>query len=501
MANYTITNFLTTETKNDSIFFNNMATSGSITIKPNSGYVVSASDFSVINLPSSIESVVFTNSSTAGAVGNNVVGTATFSSDFTASSNLNIFLNIVGDAKLFDENDVSFSFKSNIIDNSGNNLFATSTFTDSTSSLTESTTDGIKTVAISSTLKKDVKTTIGILKVTATSGYYFKNKPILFYKNSDADFIVIETTSVVKSSGNVFIRGRKSLITEYSFDIIATVNRNITTSDINLIYTAHKIHEEVKQITSFNFSRERFISALGETKNIKIKGTRGAEFSLITHKSDGTSILRATNDTVISSTFGSIPCITTSIPGSSISKPEINYIQRFPASSSETYTLSIIPKNGTTLGSSVKSKYLIKQVSNPVITFQAIESQANVRLDSSASIQFTGRPGKFMRDLEHISGLRSSTKIIVIATAINSTAFNSPPTVPTWSSSDQSSSSWTNSVPSSSQGNNQIEIVNISAVRSNTNTTLTVEYDVLIKRFGDGNTTFTLNIDNIATSS
>ena len=85
MANYTITNFSTTETKTDSIFFNNMATSGSITIKPNSGYVVSASDFSVINLPSSIQSVVFTNSSTAGAVGNNVIGTATFSSDFTAS--------------------------------------------------------------------------------------------------------------------------------------------------------------------------------------------------------------------------------------------------------------------------------------------------------------------------------------------------------------------------------------------------------------------------------
>ena len=183
MANYTVTNFLTKETKNDSIFFNNMATSGSITITPNSGYVVSASDFSVINLPSSIESVAFTDSSTAGAIGNNVIGTATFSSDFVATTNLNIYLNIVGDAKIFDKNDVSFTFKSSIIDNSNINEFATSTFTDTTSSLTESTSDGIKTIAISSTLKKGIQTTIATLKVTANSDVILKSNLLLFIED------------------------------------------------------------------------------------------------------------------------------------------------------------------------------------------------------------------------------------------------------------------------------------------------------------------------------
>ena len=40
MANYTTTNLIINENKGDSIFHNNMQTSGSITITPNEGYVV-----------------------------------------------------------------------------------------------------------------------------------------------------------------------------------------------------------------------------------------------------------------------------------------------------------------------------------------------------------------------------------------------------------------------------------------------------------------------------
>jgi hypothetical protein len=87
-----------------------------------------------------------------------------------------------------------------------------------------------------------------------------------------------------------------------------------------------------------------------------------------------------------------------------------------------------------------------------------------------------------------------------VASATGGTTFSTP-TVPTWSSSNQSNSSWTNSVPSSSQGNNHVEILNISATRSSANTVLTVKYDIFIQRFGDGNTTFSLNIDNISTAS
>lgn len=103
MANYTLTGFSITENINDSIFFNNMATSGNITITPNDGYVVSASNFSVSSLPDSIASVVFTDTTTAGAVGNTVTGLATFASSFVASENTDITLDIVGDAKAFTE--------------------------------------------------------------------------------------------------------------------------------------------------------------------------------------------------------------------------------------------------------------------------------------------------------------------------------------------------------------------------------------------------------------
>jgi hypothetical protein len=510
MANYTVTNFLTKETKNDSIFFNNMATSGSITITPNSGYVVSASDFSVINLPSSIESVAFTDSSTAGAIGNNVIGTATFSSDFVATTNLNIYLNIVGDAKIFDKNDVSFTFKSNIIDNSNINEFATSTFTDTTSSLTESTSDGIKTVAISSTLKKGVQTTIATLKVTATSGYYFKNKPTFIYRGFDSSSIEIKTTSVVKSESSIFYSDRKGFITEYSFDIIALVNQDVNKDNIILSYKAEKLIKDIKQVNKFDFGNDKYISHLGDTRRINVQASKGAEFSIAIYKSDGTSILsnHLVNDNIISNPFASMPCMTVTTnsklyfgnnKNQGISRG-FSFLQDFPANASETYTLEVVPKSGTTLSRNIRERYKLRQLSDPVMTFTATESQAHVSISRGSSTSFTGKVGKFIKDLKHINGLNTFSQVTIVASATGGTTFSTP-TVPTWSSSNQSNSSWTNSVPSSSQGNNHVEILNISATRSSANTVLTVKYDIFIQRFGDGNTTFSLNIDNISTAS
>ncbi len=88
MANYTVTKFKTNEAIGDSIFFNNMVTSGTVTITPKSRYVVSASDFSTSSLPTGIASVVFTDNTTAGQPGNTVTGTFTFASDFSVTSNI-----------------------------------------------------------------------------------------------------------------------------------------------------------------------------------------------------------------------------------------------------------------------------------------------------------------------------------------------------------------------------------------------------------------------------
>ena len=126
---YTLTPFKATEVKGDSIFFNNMITSGDVIITPDEGFVVSASDFSVTTLPNNVESVVFTDITTAGTVGNTVKGTVTFTEDTVASSDINIVLSINGDAKRFTSRNDKFNLVSRINDNSSNNKFASSTFT------------------------------------------------------------------------------------------------------------------------------------------------------------------------------------------------------------------------------------------------------------------------------------------------------------------------------------------------------------------------------------
>ena len=105
MKNYTITKFNVTEKIGDSIFNRNMTASGTMTITPKAGFVVSAADFSISKLPSQLASVVFTDTATAGDISNKVTVTSTFADNFVVTENLKIKLNIIGDAKVFKKED------------------------------------------------------------------------------------------------------------------------------------------------------------------------------------------------------------------------------------------------------------------------------------------------------------------------------------------------------------------------------------------------------------
>ena len=104
MANYTSTKLKIRNPKNSSSFFNNLnKTSGTMTITPNNGYVVSASDFYInaSDIPSSLSSVEFTDMFTPGEIKNKVIVKVTFSSTFVANRNIKISLIIQGAAKVW----------------------------------------------------------------------------------------------------------------------------------------------------------------------------------------------------------------------------------------------------------------------------------------------------------------------------------------------------------------------------------------------------------------
>ena len=102
MPNYTITNFNSKETIGSSVFAGNMVSSGTMTITPSSNYVVFASDFSVSSLPNFVSSVSFSDTTTAGKIGNKVTVTINLDNSLAIAGNTNIILDIDGDARIYD---------------------------------------------------------------------------------------------------------------------------------------------------------------------------------------------------------------------------------------------------------------------------------------------------------------------------------------------------------------------------------------------------------------
>jgi len=491
---YTLTPFEATETKGDSIFFNNMITSGDVTITPDSGFVVSASDFSVPTLPNNVESVVFTDVTTAGAIDNTVKGTVTFTRDTVASDDIDIVLNISGDAKRFTERNDKFNLVSRINDNSLNNKFASSTFTALSSyTFTSSTTNNIKSIDISASLFKNKLTKIGTLQVNATSGYYFKEKPYIASNTFDSSTIKIITTTITKNSNGLF--------TSYLFDILAKISDDKITSDIELKYNAVLLRSDTKQITGFTVG-DKYISSSGENKIIKVSGTPGAEVAItIIKDSDGSSLLSSKNyNTILTPTVAKQPAIIKTIPNKKSLSNSCKYPFRFPAGTG-TYTVKIYPINDSILRTGLSDTITVKQVANPVITLTATSANPNIRIDTGASYTFKGIPLSSIRKAtEIVKGLLSYNTITITATAVNSTTFDAPSTI-NFSNKTGGTTSFTNTIPSASQGLNFFEVTNASSTRTNGNVNLTITYKFNIRRFGIGNTTVNLNLDNIVTAS
>ena len=241
MSNYTITKFKVTENIGDSIFRGNMVNSGTMTITPNTGYVVIASDFSVSTVPNQLSSVVFTDTGTAGQPGNTVTVTSTFEDTFVVTKSIVIKLDIIGDAKPWQEQEQQISANVRLIDDKNENSFGSvsiTSFEDATVTTTKQV--GINgnldvfTTIISNNITKNVTTKLASIIVTADTGYYFVNKPYL--KRLGTDNVFLKQTSVTRDAN------RKA--TSYNFDImfISGFNTYITNQQpVFIEYTAELI--------------------------------------------------------------------------------------------------------------------------------------------------------------------------------------------------------------------------------------------------------------------
>ena len=408
MANYTVTKFKVIENIGDSIFNNNMVKGGTLTIKPKTNYVVSASDFSIKTLPNDISSVEFFDTTVPGEIGNEVNIFASLKSDFVLNKNTNIKLKILGDAKLFDLDTQLISANVRLIDDKNENSFGSTSITGFDNSVTTTTKQvgingnlDIFTTIISNNITKNVTTKLGSITVTADTGYYFVNKPYL--KRLSTDNVFLKQTSVTRDVN------RKA--TSYNFDImfISGFNTYIKNQQpVFIEYTAELIPVDKVEITNVVI-RDVILSDLGSTIPIKVYGTEGAEFDLtITKASDITNSIINDPEYAIDvfTPYGTITGINKRIPKTSL-KSRLNYCefsQDFPMNVIKETTLSSGMSNTATMNVTsnadvqVNDRVIMGQIAggktikvtelNPGSVANRLTLSDNITADNGSTVKF-----------------------------------------------------------------------------------------------------------------
>ena len=512
--NFTISPFTFTEKSTSAVHSKTMISGGTMTITPNSGYVVSASNFTQSGtLPSQFSSISFADSGVAGAVGNTVVVTFEFALTFDMSKGLDtIKLPISGNATLLD-NKRFVNFNINFVDDTSVNLNAVSTI-DSVGSVTKTgpttTVSGVKTTNLSSSnIEAGVLTQIGTLKVTANDSpdYNFTSPPILEFKNIPEGAISLRLSSVTRRTGE-----DNSVKTwDYKIFFISDINLDQSVGAKVLVsYSPIAAKVSTKEIKQVTFGQTE-IHINGGKRKIKIIGDALAEFDLsVTKNSDNTSIMDTTKSigdltitSVIHNVNGLVNGINKTLPkrNTNDSFSVFEFEQEFPNdSSNEAYHINITPKNGTVLNSKLSQSMpqaVINQYINPTITLTTDNTTSGFAytVTTNPTIAHKGRPNKRPDQLSFMREIVDFFSFTYVYTKGGSGTSFSTADTPTWDSSDLSSSTTTSDwIESVSSHGNEIEIFNIAIALSDTNTVATVTGDVAIKKFGTADVT--LNLDS-----
>ena len=207
-----------------------------------------------------------------------------------------------------------------------------------------------------------------------------------------------------------------------------------------------------------------------------------------------------TSSTILTSSIAKQRVITKKIPNKKSFSNTCRYPIKFPAGTG-TYTIELHTIGDTVFKTGLPKTYTLKQVANPIITLTATSANSNVRIDTGASYTFTGPANSTItRAIQRTKGLVNYNTITITATALSGQTFNTPSAI-NFSSKSGGTTSFTNGVPSVSQGLNFFEVTNASTTRTNGNVNLTITYKFHIRRFGNLPVTVNLDLDNIVTTS
>ena len=436
MANYTISKILETQTIGSSV---NDALPNvedrSLFIKPNPGYVVSSTSFSLpIELPSGISSIELSDTSLPGELGNEVMVVVTFTPNYILTSDNSEFkLNLVGDADLYSKPivgdksvlDVYFEISETLNNSSWGYYLVYPGFTYENNIITGS-------------VKTRVPTPVARIYLTADDGYYYLKKPSL---KSVSSHITSKTVQVGKD-----YLGR---INTYIVDIFYTNELDSLIGDrltFNIDSTPEASLPFVKEISNLTF-KQSTINPNGGRKQFRLTGTVRSEWSLsIVRNSDSQSIYSASGMMVLQK-VGEAYSNEFRINGESgtgyvidVDFPELTQTNPNGDDLSEFYTVTLSGNNGTEINSNIStttiSQYPIPKVaitsglSGSGTQFEDLFMQGQLPSTTcSADIIIEGRSDKTSKDLSAIGSLKPSRRVELTFTT-TATALTLNPSYP-----------------------------------------------------------------------
>ena len=183
----------------------------------------------------------------------------------------------------------------------------------------------------------------------------------------------------------------------------------------------------------------------------------------------------------------------------------------------ETYNLNVYPRNNTVLGPNIsitKPNFTIKQYNNPILKL-VTTSSSGVNPGDVIYVGRANKSGYYLKNDQGAIGGANATitnysnknnfKITYTLAATSNNWRHKDTTLPKWSSTDSTASSWTYSVYKdivsrygastiAGNGGTHVEISNITA-SGLSSSTLTLTMDVCVKQWGTDDVTMTLDLD------
>lgn len=316
-----------------------------------------------------------------------------------------------------------------------------------------------------------------------------ETRPITIYGDAGAEFDITITKDIDGTS--IIDRGiTNTNVSDATYGTIRGINKKLVS------------HGRKSGIASYTFNQE-FPVNKGYTTTVD--GTRDSATMIINGDTGfvtknnnirvGDQLIYDDVDTGAIVTVSSITDATTVVLSEAVDMDDNDSI-RFVRP--ESYHINIYPKGSTTLKSNIPTvvpHYTLNQYRNPTLILKTSEADAGYTGPTNV-YQYTGRPNAYPSKIKQLAAPRAFS-VKWICTGKTFAAVGSTSGIPTWSSTDSTTSHWTNSVYADN-GGTHIEIFNIAVTGVGT-TTFTLTADVLIKKWGTQDVTMNLDLDQIIT--